>query len=146
MLADFTNSTGDPVFDGTLKTALEVALNQSHFLNVLSDNAIAATLQLMTRPANTRLTPQVTQELCRRAGSKAYIAGPIDKLGSEYAIGLKAVSCSKGVVPRRAWEITADPAAQGRTIMSLTEMQRTRVVADPIAPRDRPTGPWVAFC
>jgi eukaryotic-like serine/threonine-protein kinase len=98
VLADFANSTGDAVFDGTLKTALNVALNQSPFLNVLSDNAVAATLQLMTRPANTRLTPQVTRELCQRAGSKAYIAGSIERLGSEYVIGLKAINCSTGDV------------------------------------------------
>jgi eukaryotic-like serine/threonine-protein kinase len=96
VLADFANSTGDAVFDGTLKTALNVALSQSPFLNVLSDNSVAATLQLMTRPPNTRLTPAVTRELCQRAGDKAYIAGSIDKLGSEYVIGLKAVNCSTG--------------------------------------------------
>jgi eukaryotic-like serine/threonine-protein kinase len=95
-LADFANSTGDAVFDGTLKTALNVALNQSPFLNVLSDNVVAATLQLMTRPADTRLTPAVTRELCQRAGSKAYIAGSIDRLGSEYVIGLKVINCSTG--------------------------------------------------
>jgi predicted Ser/Thr protein kinase len=95
-LADFANSTGDAVFDGTLKTALNVALNQSPFLNVLSDTAVAANLQLMTRPADTRLTPAVTRELCQRAGSKAYIAGSIDRLGSEYVIGLKAINCSTG--------------------------------------------------
>jgi len=96
VLADFANSTGDAVFDGTLKTALDVALNQSPFINVLSDNSVAATLQLMTRPANTRLTPAVARELCQRAGSKAYIAGSIDRLGSEYVIGLKAINCSAG--------------------------------------------------
>jgi len=96
VLADFANSTGDAVFDDTLKTALNVALNQSPFLNVLSDNSVAATLQLMTRPANTRLTPAVTRDLCQRAGSKAYIAGSIDKLGNEFVIGLKAINCSTG--------------------------------------------------
>ena len=96
MLADFANNTGDAVFDGTLKTALNVALNQSPFLNVLSDNAVAANLQLMTRPANTSLTPAVTRELCQRAGSKAYIAGSIDRLGSDYVIGLKAINCNTG--------------------------------------------------
>jgi thioredoxin-like negative regulator of GroEL/predicted Ser/Thr protein kinase len=96
VLADFANSTGDAVFDGTLKTALNVALSQSPFLNVLSDNSVAATLQLMTRAANTKLTPAVTRELCQRAGDKAYIAGSIDKLGSEYVVGLKAINCSTG--------------------------------------------------
>ena len=96
VLADFSNSTGDPVFDDTLKTALSVALNQSPFLNVLSDNNVVATLRLMTRPADTKLTPDIARELCERAGSKAYIAGSIASLGNEYVLGLKAVNCQSG--------------------------------------------------
>jgi eukaryotic-like serine/threonine-protein kinase len=96
ILADFTNSTGDPVFDDTLKQALSVALNQSPFLNVLSENKVAATLKLMARPADTKLTPEVARELCQRAGSKAYIAGSIASLGSQYVLGLKAVNCQSG--------------------------------------------------
>jgi len=69
------------VFDDTLKTALSVALMQSPFLNVLSDNQVARTLQLMTRPASTKLTPAVARGLCLRAGSKAYIAGSIWQAG-----------------------------------------------------------------
>ena len=96
VLADFTNSTGDPIFDDTLKTALNVSLRQSPFLNVLSDSDVAKTLQQMTRPASTKLTPEVTHELCQRAGTKAYIAGTVDGLGSEYVLGLKAVNCQSG--------------------------------------------------
>jgi tetratricopeptide (TPR) repeat protein len=96
VLADFANSTGDAVFDDTLKQALSVALNQSPFLNVLSENKVAATLQMMSRPAGTKLTPEVTRELCQRAGSKAYIAGSIASLGSQYVLGLKAVNCQSG--------------------------------------------------
>ncbi len=96
VLADFANSTGDPVFDDTLKTALSVALNQSPFLNVLPDNKIAATLKLMTRPADTKLTPDVARELCQRAGSKAYLAGSIASLGSQYVLALKVVNCQSG--------------------------------------------------
>ena len=96
MLADFANSTGDAVFDDTLKTALNVSLRQSPFLNVLSDSEVAKTFQLMTRPASTKLTPEVARELCQRAGSKAYIAGTIGSLGSEYVLGLKAVNCQSG--------------------------------------------------
>jgi serine/threonine protein kinase/Flp pilus assembly protein TadD len=96
VLADFANSTGDAVFDDTLKTALSVSLNQSPFLNVLSDNKVAATLQLMTRPRDTKLTPDVARELCQRAGSKAYIAGAIGSLGSKYVLELKAVNCKSG--------------------------------------------------
>ena len=96
VLADFTNTTGDAVFDDTLKTALEVSLRQSPFLNVLSDRDVTKTLQQMTRPASTKLTPEVARELCLRAGSKAYLAGSIGSLGSEYVLGLKAVNCQSG--------------------------------------------------
>jgi len=96
VLADFANGTGDAVFDDTLKQALSVALNQSPFLNVLSDNKVAATLKLMTRPRDTKLTPDVARELCQRASSKAYLAGSIASLGSQYVLGLKAVNCQSG--------------------------------------------------
>jgi tetratricopeptide (TPR) repeat protein/class 3 adenylate cyclase len=96
VLADFTNKTGDAIFDDTLKTALNVSLRQSPFLNVLSDSEVAKTLKFMTRPADTKLTPEVARELCQRAGSKAYLAGTIGSLGSEYVLGLKAVNCQSG--------------------------------------------------
>jgi tetratricopeptide (TPR) repeat protein len=96
VLADFANSTGDAVFDDTLKTALSVALRQSPFLSLLSDDKVGATLKLMTRPANTHLTSEVTREVCQRAQSKAYIAGSIATLGSEYVLGLRAVNCKNG--------------------------------------------------
>ena len=98
VLADFVNSTGDPVFDDTLKQALSVALRQSPFLNVLSEDKAAGTLKLMTRPPNTIMTPEVAREVCLRNGSKAYIAGAIASLGTEYVLGLKAVSCESGEI------------------------------------------------
>jgi tetratricopeptide (TPR) repeat protein len=98
VLADFVNSTGDAVFDDTLKQALTVALNQSPFLNVLAENKVAATLKLMARPANSPLPPDVASEVCQRAGSKAYIAGSIAGLGNQYVLGLKAVNCKSGDV------------------------------------------------
>ena len=98
VLADFENSTGDAVFDDTLKTALSVYLRQSPFLSVLSDAEVAKTLQLMTRPAGSRLTPEIARELCQRVGSQAYIAGAIASLGSEYVLALKAVNCESGNV------------------------------------------------
>jgi tetratricopeptide (TPR) repeat protein len=101
VLADFANSTGDPVFDDTLKTALKVSLRQSPFLNVLSDSEVAKTLQETTRPVSTKLTPEVARDLCQRAGSKAYIAGAIGSLGSEYVLGLKAVLCQNGATLAR---------------------------------------------
>ena len=96
VLGDFANQTGDSVFDDTLKTALSVALNQSPFLSVLPENKVASTLQLMTRAPDTKLTPEVAREVCQRAGSKAYVAGSIAMLGSEYVLGLKAVNCQTG--------------------------------------------------
>jgi tetratricopeptide (TPR) repeat protein/predicted Ser/Thr protein kinase len=96
VVGDFANSTGDPVFDDALKQALSVSLQQSPFLNVLSDEKVAATLKLMTRPVNTPLTPDVARELCQRSDSKAYIAGSIASLGNQYVVGLKAVNCLNG--------------------------------------------------
>jgi serine/threonine protein kinase/Tfp pilus assembly protein PilF len=119
VLADFSNSTGDAVFDDTLKTALSVSLNQSPFLNVLSDNRVAATLKLMSRPADTKLTPEVTRELCQRAGSKAYLAGSIASLGSQYVLGLKAVNCQSGD-PLAEQQVTA--ASKEKVLDALGEV------------------------
>jgi eukaryotic-like serine/threonine-protein kinase len=98
VLADFTNTTGDAVFDDTLKTALSVALAQSPFLNVLSENKVATNLRLMSRPPGTPVIAEVARELCVRANCKAYIAGSISAFGSEYVLGLKAVNCHDGDV------------------------------------------------
>jgi eukaryotic-like serine/threonine-protein kinase len=96
VLADFANSTGDPVFDDTLKTALSISLHQSPFLNVLSDNKVAATLKLMTHAPDAKLTPDLAREVCQRVASKAYISGSIATLGSQYVVGLKVVNCLNG--------------------------------------------------
>ena len=96
VLADFTNTTGDPVFDDTLKQAISVQLAQSPFLNILSYARIRATLRLMAKPSDTRLTPEVASDLCQRAGGKAYISGSISALGSQYVIGLDATDCKTG--------------------------------------------------
>jgi tetratricopeptide (TPR) repeat protein len=96
VVGDFDNKTGDIVFDDTLKTALTVSLNQSPFLNVLSDRRVGETLRLMTLPSGAKLTPDVARELCIRAGSKVYIGGSIANLGNEYVLGLNAVNCQSG--------------------------------------------------
>ena len=98
VIADFANSTGDAVFDDTLKAALSVSLRQSPFLSVLPDQRVAETLRLMTLPAATKLTPEITREVCLRAKSRAYIAGTIGSLGNEYVLGLKAVNCQTGSI------------------------------------------------
>ena len=96
VLADFANSTGDPVFDDALKQALAVELGQSPFLNVLSDRRVGETLKLMGRQPTERLTAEIARELCLRTGSKAIIAGSISSLGSQYVIGLNASGCRTG--------------------------------------------------
>jgi tetratricopeptide (TPR) repeat protein len=98
VLADFANSTGDPVFDGTLRQGLAVALEQSPFLTLVSEQRIEQTLRLMGQPSDARLTPQIAQDLCRRVRSAAYLSGSIASLGSQYVVGLKAVSCPAGDV------------------------------------------------
>ena len=106
VIADFANSTGDPIFDDTLKQALNVALRQSPFLNILSDDKIASNLKLMTRPPNSALTADVAREVCQRSDSKAYVEGAIAALGNEYVIGLKGVNCQTGDVLARE-QVTA---------------------------------------
>jgi tetratricopeptide (TPR) repeat protein len=96
VLTDFTNTTGDPVFDGTLKQALAVDLEQSPFLNILSDRKIGETLKLMGHAPTERVTADVARELCLRTGSKAVIGGSISNLGSQYIVGLDAVACNTG--------------------------------------------------
>jgi serine/threonine protein kinase/Tfp pilus assembly protein PilF len=96
VLADFVNTTGDPVFDDALKQALAVHLSQSPFLNVLSERRINETLRLMGRGPNDRVNREVAQEICLRTGSKALLAGSISRLGSEYMVGLEAIGCGNG--------------------------------------------------
>ena len=96
VVADFSNSTGDPVFDDTLKQALLVQLNQSPFLNVLSEQKISRTLSLMGRSPDDRLTADLAREVCQRTQSKAMLAGSIASLGSQYVIGLRAIDCESG--------------------------------------------------
>ena len=96
MLADFANSTNDPVFDGTLRQALAIQLEQSPFLNVLSDQKMSETLKFMDRPANERLTQQLAREVCLRNNSKALLAGAIAPVGEHYLITLTALDCQTG--------------------------------------------------
>jgi eukaryotic-like serine/threonine-protein kinase len=96
VLADFNNSTGDAIFDGILRQALAIQLEQSPFLNVLTDEKAAEWLKLMQRPASERLTPQVARELCLRSNSTALVEGSIARIGQHYWLAVKAVDCSKG--------------------------------------------------
>jgi predicted Ser/Thr protein kinase len=96
VLADFDNKTGDPVFDGTLRQGLSAQLEQSPFLNLLSDERIARTLALMARPNNKSLTNALAREVCQRTASAAAIEASIASLGSQYVLGLRAVNCRNG--------------------------------------------------
>ena len=96
VLGDFDNKTGDPVWDDTLKQALEIQLRQSPFLDVIPDSKVNQTLRLMGRHAGDLLTPEVTREICQRTNSKAMLTGSIAASGSQYVIYLKAVNCDTG--------------------------------------------------
>ncbi len=98
VLSDFDNKTGDPLFDDTLKQGLSVQLEQSPFLDLVSQRRVDETLRRMGRPAGSQLLPDLAQEVCQRTGSKAIVTGSIVPLGNQYVIGLKAVNCEVGSV------------------------------------------------
>jgi tetratricopeptide (TPR) repeat protein len=98
VLADFLNSTGDPVFDGTLRQGLAVQLEQSPFLSLVSEERIQATLRLMGQPPDARLTPDLAREICERSGGAGVLDGSIAKLGTQYVLGLRARTCTSGDV------------------------------------------------
>jgi eukaryotic-like serine/threonine-protein kinase len=94
VLADFANTTGDPVFDGALRQGLSAQLEQSPFLNLISDQQIAQTLSLMAQPKDARLTPELAREICQRTASAAVLVGSIAQVGTEYLLTLRAINCS----------------------------------------------------
>jgi eukaryotic-like serine/threonine-protein kinase len=96
VLAEFTNTTGDPIFDGTLKQALATDLEQSPFLSILPETKIQETLRLMNRSESDRVTQDVGREICLRSGSKAMLIGSIASLGNQYLVGIRAVNCQTG--------------------------------------------------
>jgi serine/threonine protein kinase len=96
VLADFSNGTGDPLFDDTLRQGLSVELAQSPYLNLISDQQVNRTLALMGRPKNAALTPDVAQQICERTNSAAVLEGSIAPLGSRYVLGLRAKNCVTG--------------------------------------------------
>jgi DNA-binding winged helix-turn-helix (wHTH) protein/tetratricopeptide (TPR) repeat protein len=123
VISDFSNSTGDPVFDDTLKQGLAVQLAQSPFLAILSDEKVHNTLKLMGRPPDERLTPTVTRDLCQRTASAAVIEGSIARLEDAYVVGLNAVDCRTGDTLAREQIISDDKrhvlAALGKAAQEL---------------------------
>ena len=96
VLADFANTTGDPVFDGTLRQGLSVQLEQSPFLSIIPDEKIQHTLALMGKPADSKLTASIAREVCQRTASAAVLDGSIGRIGDQYLLTLKAVNCENG--------------------------------------------------
>jgi eukaryotic-like serine/threonine-protein kinase len=96
LLADFVNTTGDPVFDGTLKQALAVQLEQSPYLNIVPDQTVRTALKFMGRNADERVTGNVAREICEREHIKAMLSGSIATLGSQYVVALDAINCATG--------------------------------------------------
>ncbi|MGA3019464.1 MAG: caspase family protein [Bryobacteraceae bacterium] len=127
VLADFTNTTGDSVFDDTLKQGLAVQLEQSPFLKLVSDFKVNETLKLMGRPAGDRLTPEITREVCQRTNSKAMLTGSIAPLGSQYVIGLKAVNCETGEALADAQEQAAGKEAVLKALGAAATRLRTKL-------------------
>jgi serine/threonine protein kinase/tetratricopeptide (TPR) repeat protein len=127
VLADFANTTGDPVFDGTLRQGLAVQLEQSPFLSLVSEERIQQTLGLMGQRADVRLTPELAREICQRTASAAVLEGSIASLGSLYVLGLRARNCRAGDVLD---EEQAQAARKEDVLNSLSQVAskfRTRV-------------------
>jgi len=116
VLADFTNTTGDPVFDESLKRALAVSLQQSPFLNLLSDELVQQTLRMMNRPANTLLSRDVAGEICQRNAAKAMLTGTISSVGGQYPITVEAVNCATGATLAQAG---ANAAAKEKVLQAV---------------------------
>ena len=96
VLADFLNTTGDPVFDGTLRQGMAVQLEQSPFLSIVSEQQIQQTVRMMSQPAEAKLTPEIAREVCQRTGSAAVLEGSIAQIGTHYLLTLSAVNCVSG--------------------------------------------------
>jgi serine/threonine protein kinase/Tfp pilus assembly protein PilF len=127
VLADFLNTTGDPVFDGTLRQGMAVQLEQSPFLSLISEQRILHTLSLMDRASDARLTPELAHEICERTASAAVLDGSIANLGSQYVLGLRARNCRTGEIID---EEQVEVARKEDVLNALTEIAskfRTRV-------------------
>jgi tetratricopeptide (TPR) repeat protein len=96
VLGDFTNTTGDPVFDGALRQGFSVQLEQSPFLSIIADQQIQQTLQMMGQKEDAKLTPEIAREICQRTGSAAVLNGSITQVGTPYLLTVKAVNCVNG--------------------------------------------------
>ena len=127
VLADFDNKTGDPVFDDTLRQGLSVELQQSPFLNLVSDAQIQRTLTLMGQPKGARLTPEIAQHACERTGSAAVLEGSIASLGSRYVLGLRAKNCNTGSILDQEQTVAAKREDVLNSLSQIASKFRTRM-------------------
>jgi serine/threonine protein kinase len=116
VLADFTNTTSDPIFDDSLKQALAVSLQQSPFWTVVSDQQVQQILRFMGKPVNTPLSQDVAREVCQRNQSKAMLAGAISAVGSQYVLALEALNCATGASLER---VGANAASKDKVLDAL---------------------------
>src|SRR5215467_8637707 len=119
VLGEFENKTGDPVFDGILREGLSLQMEQSPLLTLISDQQVRQVLRLMNRPPDTRLTPEVAQEICERTGGTAVLEGSIASLGSQYVLWLRARNCSTGDI---LGQEQAQPASKEEVLNALTRI------------------------
>jgi eukaryotic-like serine/threonine-protein kinase len=108
IIAEFVNTTGDPVFDGTLRQGLVAQLQQSPYFDILSDEQLASTLRLMGQPAGVRLTGELSRQLCQRTGGGAVLDPSISQVGTQYDVILKAVDCSTGTLLGSTQAVASD--------------------------------------
>ena len=121
LVADFTNLTGDPVFDNALRQGLEVQLQQSPYLNLVSEDRIQQTLRLMGQPPETQVTGQVAREVCVRTGTAALLEGAIQNVGARYVLNLRSTNCRTGDVIDRE---QAEVARKEEVLEAITQMTR----------------------
>ena len=119
VLADFTNTTGDPVFDGSLREALAAKLAESPYLNIASDSLVRQTMRMMEQPEGARLTPELAQQVCQRTGGKAALDGTISGIGNQYALTLDVIDCAAGSSLARA---EAEAASKDQVLPALGKL------------------------
>jgi len=127
ILADFTNQTGDAVFDSTLKEALAIQLEQSPLLQLVSDSELHSNLQYLGQAKDQKITPELAQQLGQRLGVKAYLAGTIANLGPSYVISINAVNCATGEVFAREQETAPDKTAVLQAVSKAATAIRARL-------------------
>ncbi len=127
ILADFTNQTGDQVFDSTLKEALAIQLEQSPMLQLVSDAELHSNLQYLGQTREQKITPELAQQLGQRLGVKAYLAGTIASLGSSYVISINGVNCATGEVFAREQVTAPDKTAVLQAVSSAATAMRARL-------------------